>query len=110
MSKAYDRVEWPFLEAMLLKLGFDNRWVALVMKFISSVSYQVQVNGSKSPCFYPTRGLRQGDPIAPYLFLIVSEWLSKSIGRMCSMGRLNGIRICHRAPAVSHLFFLRTIV
>lgn len=52
---------------MLYRLGFADRWVALVMKFITSVTYQVRINDKLSPSFSPG-GLRQGDPIAPYLF------------------------------------------
>jgi hypothetical protein len=58
MMKAYDRVEWPFLEAMMLKLGFPGRMVQLIMHFVSSVRFSVKVNGELLPQFSPTRGLR----------------------------------------------------
>lgn len=58
MSKAYDRVEWQFLRGMMMKLGFDQRWVALIMKCVSTVKYNIRVNGELTNEFTPERGLR----------------------------------------------------
>jgi hypothetical protein len=63
MAKAYDRVEWEYLNAIMQALGFPTSWCSLVMKCISSVSFSVRVNGVFSDNFKPTRGIRQGDPI-----------------------------------------------
>jgi hypothetical protein len=73
MMKAYDRVEWPFLEAMMSKLSFPEKLVQLIMKYISTVNFSVKVNGGLLEPFQPTRGIRQGDPISPFLFLFCGE-------------------------------------
>jgi hypothetical protein len=105
MSKAYDRVEWLFLEKMMRKLGFDERWINRIMLCISTVSYQVRVNGSLTDVITPQRGLRQGDPLSPYLFLLCSEGFSSLLNKAEEEGVLEGIRICNGAPSFNHLLF-----
>uniref|UniRef100_A0A8I6YBQ1 Reverse transcriptase domain-containing protein n=1 Tax=Hordeum vulgare subsp. vulgare TaxID=112509 RepID=A0A8I6YBQ1_HORVV len=105
MSKAYDMVEWSFLEAMLGKMGFSRRWVELVMKCVTTVRYQIKVNGTLTHQFCPSRGLRQGDPISPYLFVICAEGLSALLRDAEEKGLLHGVKIFPRAPCVSHLLF-----
>ncbi|XP_052882268.1 secreted RxLR effector protein 78-like [Gossypium arboreum] len=76
MSKAYDRVERKFIKEITTRMGFDSRWIETIMECISSVSYSVIVNGFEGEKFQPVRGLRQGDPLSPFMFLICGEGLS----------------------------------
>jgi hypothetical protein len=83
MMKVYDRVEWPFLDAMMLKLGFPQSLVQLIMRCVSTVRFAVKVNGGLLEAFFPSRGIRQGDPISPYLFLLCSEGLTALLHNFC---------------------------
>jgi hypothetical protein len=105
MMKAYDRVEWPFLEAMLLKIGFPARMVQLIMKCVRSVPFSVKVNGELQEQFILSRGLRQGDPLSPYLFLICAEGLSVLLNSYANGVVDRGIQVCRRAPWITHLLF-----
>jgi hypothetical protein len=105
MHKAYDRVEWVFLENMMRRLGFEERWISLMMVCVSSVRYQVRFNSDETDMFTPTRGLRQGDPLSPYLFLLCAEGLSSLLLFKEEVGGIAGVRVCRNAPSVSHLLF-----
>lgn len=105
MAKAYDRVEWCYLEAVMQALGFLASWCVLVMKCVSSVSFSVKVNGVFSDEVRPSKGIRQGDPISPYLFLLCSEGLSSMIKSIGPQYVSRGVRVSRRAPWISHLLF-----
>lgn len=99
MSKAYDRVERVFLEKIMEKLGFAEGWIERVMHCISSVSFAVNINGESVGRIVPSRGLRQGDPISPYLFLLCAEGLSSLLAEAT---RLNP---AYHGPIISHILF-----
>jgi hypothetical protein len=105
MQKAYDRIEWGFLRDMMRRLGFTQRWIDLIMACVSSVSYRIWFNSDETETITPTRGLRQGDPLSPYLFLLCAEGLSSFLTYEEEVGSLQGVRVCRGAPSVSHLLF-----
>lgn len=103
MSKAYDRIEWIFLEKIMHKLGFSSKWITLAMRFVSSVSYLILINGGPINYFFPTKGLRQEDLLSPYLFLICAKGLSSMLRWAEARGDIYGVKICKRA--LLYLFF-----
>ena len=105
MMKAYDRVEWDYLRAVMLKLGFTPRWVDIVMNMVSSVKFSVLFNGKRLEEFSPSRGIRQGDPISPYLFLLAAEGLSCLLKSRSESSNMSGLQVAPSAPKVNHLLF-----
>ncbi|KAL6191212.1 hypothetical protein ACLB2K_037603 [Fragaria x ananassa] len=105
MNKAYDRVEWSFLEKVLQKLGFSESWVKLVMSYVTSVNYSIILNGKPGPWFTPSCGLRQGDPLSPFLFLFVNDVLSKMLLKTMASNLIRPVRLGPQHILVSHLLF-----
>lgn len=105
MSKTYDRMGWPFLKQIMLKLGFDPSWTDLIMSCVSSVTYYFVVNDSTIGYISPTRGLRQGDRLSQYLFMLRADGLTSLIARYEHFGLIRGVSICRDAPSISHLLF-----
>lgn len=105
MSKAHDRVEWRFIREMMLKMGFSEKWTNNIMKCVESVSLSDLLNGTTQDEFIPSRGLRQGDPLSPCLFLICAKGFSSLLSREVDSNNLKGFRINNHCPTLSHLFF-----
>ncbi|KAK4389823.1 putative ribonuclease H protein [Sesamum angolense] len=105
MSKAYDMIEWDFLENMLSKLGFHNRVVSLIMLCVRLVTYSLMLNGMQFGFVKPERGIRQGDPLSPYLFILCVEGFSCLLQAKEHKGDIRGVAVARRAPKVSHLLF-----
>ncbi|BFG29894.1 hypothetical protein CerSpe_161680 [Prunus speciosa] len=101
MAKAYDRVEWPFVELMMRRLGFDSIFRGWVMECISTVTYSVIVNGEATGHITPSRGLRQGDPLSPFLFLLCAE------GQSTSDFTLRGLAFHICSSLMTPLFFAK---
>jgi hypothetical protein len=107
MSKAYDRVEWTYLEAVMCKLGFDDRWVQLAMTCVRTISFLVLINGQPHGNIIQSRGLRQGDPLSPYFFILCAEGLSSLLNQAEVDGSISGIPITRGGTRINHLFFCR---
>lgn len=105
MSKAYDRVEWCFLEKLMVKLGFNSKWVSWIMRCVTSVTYSVLVNERAHGFIKPERGIRQGDPLSPFLFILCAEALVNILNKVERNGNLHGVKASDSGPKVHHLLF-----
>lgn len=105
MSKAYDRVSWAFLGGILSRLGFSNHIVNLIWNMISTVKYRFLLEGQEIGVVSPGRGLRQGDPLSPYLFILVMDVFHTLIQDRASRGQINGVSIA-RGLQKSQIFSL----
>lgn len=109
MSNSYVRVEWSFLERVIIKLGFGESWINKVMICLSSVSYAFKLNGKVMGNVIPDRGLRQGDPLSPYLFLLRAEAFSALLTGVVDMGKFMELK-CVAVLPVCHIFFLQMTI
>jgi hypothetical protein len=89
----------------MIKMGFSRKWIQWIMMCVDTVDYFVILNNEKVGPIIPGRGLRQGDPLSPYLFILCAEGLSALIRNAENRGDLQGVRVCRIAPRVSHLLF-----
>jgi len=103
LEKAYDHVNWNFLLYVLRRCGFGEKWCSWIEHCISSVRFSVMVNGSPNGFFSSSRGLRQGDPLSPVLFVFVMEALSRMISVAVGGGLLEGFSVGN--VTFSHLLF-----
>lgn len=105
ITKAYDRLEWRFLEITMRKMGFESKWIRWIMKCVTIVTYSVMINRAPEGLIVPQRGLRQGDPLSPYLFILCADVLSHLMHRAMEERSLVGIKIAATGLAVNHLLF-----
>ena len=109
LSKAYDRVSWTYLRIILTKMGFSVPFISWVMSNLSSVSFSVLINGAASSFFKSGRGLRQGCPLAPLLFLIVVEGFCRALLAAKESRDYHGISFGNDVT-ITHVLFVDDIV
>ena len=110
LEKTYDRLEWSFIKMILEHFGFPKNITNLIMNCISTTTTAQLFNGSKLEAFQPLRGIRQGDPISPYLFLLCMEFLSAQITSMCKERRWDKMQASRHGPSFSHVFFANDLM
>ncbi|XP_030940118.1 uncharacterized protein LOC115965051 [Quercus lobata] len=106
ISKAYNRVEWEFLRRIMMKIGLPEQWVNLAMETIRTASYSILINGEPKGFITPTKGIKQGNLLSPYLFLLCAEGLSSLIRKAADTNQLKGIYSCRGEVRISHLLFV----
>ncbi|CAL1401630.1 unnamed protein product [Linum trigynum] len=110
LAKAYDRLNWAFIRDTLLAVNFPPQMVQVIMECVTSASMQVLWNGSCTESFTPSRGLRQGCPLSPYIFTLCMERLGHLIQKEVEGGRWKPIQASPGGPALSHIFFADDLV
>lgn len=88
------------------KISFSRRWINLIVVCIRSVTYSIMLNGQPHGFITPTRGLCQGNPLSPYLFLLVTKGLHAVFEKAKESGDIRGVSLCLVGPRVSHLLFV----
>ncbi|KAH9659016.1 reverse transcriptase domain-containing protein [Citrus sinensis] len=105
LEKAYDRLRWCFIQETLKEVGLLERFIHLIMEYLSTAQMNVLWNGEMTEDFRPGRGIRQGDPLSPYIFVLCIERLSHGIIQAVNQGRWKPIRLTRIGTPLSHLFF-----
>ena len=104
-QRAYDSVNWTFLKMVMLKLGFGRKWIGWVMNCVSTASMSILLNGTPLKPFKMEKGLRQGDPLSPYLFILVSEVLVYLMKKANDLNRIEAVQIGKDKVQLKHLQF-----
>ncbi|GJS03117.1 putative RNA-directed DNA polymerase, eukaryota, reverse transcriptase zinc-binding domain protein [Tanacetum coccineum] len=108
-AKAYDSVRWDYLLDVLIAFGFGPNWCKWIRGILSSVMASILVNGSPTSKFPFYCGLKQGDPLAPFLFILIMESLHISVSKAIDVGVFKGLSIQGSDP-ISHLFYADDVI
>ena len=113
IRKAFDSVSWDFLSHALSDIGLPSTFVGWIMECVASTSFSIRINGDIHGHFTGQRGLRQGDPLSPYLFVICMEYFSRALARVTEQSEFNfhprcaGLKISHLIYADDLMLFMR---
>lgn len=110
LEKAYDRLKWNFVRDMLLLFNVPDSLIKLIMSCVASSSISVLLNGGQLDPFLPSRGIRQGDPLSPYLFIMCMELLSFLIEDKCSFHLWDPLQVSRNGLAFLHLMFADDLI
>lgn len=110
MQKVFDKVEWSVLTKTLATIGFSGRFASLIMQYIITVSFELLLNGFVVEGFQAERGLRQGDPLSIFLFMLFPELLSMLLFKANVKGLIHSIKVSRAAPSPDHLLFAYDLI
>lgn len=110
LEKAYDRVKWSFLREVLMLSGSNRPFSDLIVHYISSNSLALCWNGKTLHILLPTRGLCQGDPLSPYLFVLCMEVMGHSLKNAVDSNVWRLVRVARNSLGISHIFFVNDLL
>lgn len=110
MSKVYNRIEWPYLRAIMAIMGFTKHWIRLIIICVTPIHYSVLVNCSPRETFTHSRCMRQNDPLSPYLFHLCVECLSSLMNKAEGQGELKGLGVARGGTQINQLIFANNYV
>jgi hypothetical protein len=105
LSKAFHHLNWEYIENILLAFGFSQDWVRWILSLLSSTFFLFLVNESPSPTFLPSYRIQQGDPLSPFLFILMVEGLSRMLNNATTNGSLKGLKL-HNSKPLAHQQFV----
>nr|GEV60827.1 RNA-directed DNA polymerase, eukaryota, reverse transcriptase zinc-binding domain protein [Tanacetum cinerariifolium] len=103
-EKAYDSVRWDYLDEVLRNFGFGNKWCSWIQTCLISSRGSILLNGSPTEEFNFFKGLKQGDPLSPFLFILIMESLHLSFQRVVNAGLFSGLKL-NQTVTLSHMFY-----
>jgi hypothetical protein len=106
LAKAYDKISCYYIDKTLEDFGFDQHWINWIVTLVSMKRYSLLINGSLDKTFGPSIGIRQGDPLSPFLFILMMEGLSRSIKCATVAGEIKGIKPFEKCPTSTHQQFV----
>ncbi|KAJ0546635.1 putative RNA-directed DNA polymerase [Helianthus annuus] len=110
MEKAYDSLNWRFLESIMEQMSFPLTFIKWIMATVNCARASVLVNGSPTQEFSCHRGLRQGDPLSPFLFIIAMEALTGVMKKACNLGIYEGVRLSNQGLVMSHFMYADDVI
>lgn len=106
IEKAYDKLRWDFIRVIFMEIHIPHQMINTVMACISSSQMNILWNGAKSKEYSPSRGIRQGDPLSPYIVILCMDKLSHIIFEVVNNGTWNPMTARRQGPNISHLIFI----
>lgn len=102
IQKAYDMVDWRLLCKVLEAFGFLFQWINFIYQCISTTKISVLINGTPEGFFETSRGIRQGDPLSPFLYIIMAKAFGRALNQAHIEGKINGIIVTEKVPNITH--------
>jgi hypothetical protein len=106
LAKEYDKISWHYMVKTLEAFGFTQHWINWIINLVSMTSYSLLINGAPTKPLWPTRGIRQGEPLSPFLFILMMEGLSRSIKSATATREITCLKPFKNCPTSTHQQFM----